>query len=223
MIVLLIIIIIFCSQVFDWKMLQITTTNSFSQFLRYDAFEDEVSSIMDPQITQCTPIDRIYMTRVHKTGSTTLLNVMYRFMYKNDLKTAMLKTEVVRPSFTKPEMFILPPGEEPDLGNLHFWGEHGAYNKTDADRILGVGSFKIASVRHPLSQLRSAFSEWNLGREMKDSNGNKVSTGGDPVSLYLDELSKGNDLLPEKDRWVVTRSCFQNHYFFSNFDGRYLA
>ena len=127
--------------------------------------------MMDPQIPVCNPINRIYMTRVHKTGSTTLLNIMYRFMYKHTLNTAMLNTEVVVPPVTKREMFILPPGAEPDYGHLHFYGEHSVYNRSEADRILGPGSFKIASVRHPLSQLRSMFTEWRLGDQMKDWRG----------------------------------------------------
>ena len=139
---------------------------------------------------RCKPRKTVYMLRVPKTGSTTLLNIMYRYVKRYELKMPHLYLELIasRNYIIREDLMYPTEAPPPPFGSYNFYGEHIAFNQSDVDHVLGPGSFKLAAVRYPLTQFRSIFKEWHLGRKMKLSS-------TDPVREYLTSRLKSQDLV----------------------------
>ena len=137
----------------------------------------------------CQPITAINFVRIPKTGSTTMLNVLYRFMLSHGLDPVLLTTEYIQPprSYLYDSEFIVPKQNHSiQFGNYSLFGEHIIYNKTESRRLLRPGFVNFVSVRQPVPQLRAMFKEWPLAKWL-----HLKQPDTDPAITYLEDLANG--------------------------------
>ena len=133
----------------------------------------------------CKPPPAINFVRIPKAGTSTLLNIMYRYMEARRLDPVLLFTELIYPgSRLADSSFMIPKNASPAYGNYSFFGDHMVFNSTEAHRLLRPGFINLANIRHPLSQLEAIFNEWRAYKRLNISSES-------PVLSYLEGLVKG--------------------------------
>ncbi|XP_065659919.1 galactose-3-O-sulfotransferase 3 isoform X2 [Hydra vulgaris] len=142
----------------------------------------EFSCLKPTKKTQCTSVDNVIFLKTHKTGSTTIANVMYRYSKSNRLKVALPGCDH---RFCFPYKFtenFLYNHKVNDTYNMLF--HHAVFHKQNMIKILDKGNTKIVTIlREPYSQFDSAAQYLNFRINYKLS-------GESPV---LDELFKMSD------------------------------
>ena len=132
--------------------------------------------------SQCTPVENVIFLKTHKTGSSTVANVMYRYAKSNSMKVALPKCEH---RFCFPLKFhqnFLYRHHENDTYNMLF--NHAVFHKQNMLKILDKGRTKIVTIlREPYSQFDSAAQYLNFRMNYR-------LNGTSPV---LDELFKISD------------------------------
>ena len=121
--------------------------------------------------TSCEPKRHIYYLKVHKTGSTTLCNILHRYGWRNRLSFPPFK--IVHPPPNKDLTQYLSRadnGIKYDIMNAHsVWSDDNVYKLMPKDTVF------IATLRHPFSQLKSTFNHYNLAKHFKMKNGSVES------------------------------------------------
>ena len=138
---------------------------------------------------KCKPSTVINFVRIPKTGSSTLLNIFYRYMLSHDLEPVLLTEEFFQPprSYVYNSEFIIPKENQSiHFGNYSLFGEHIVYNKSESRRLLRPGVVNVVSVRHPVDHLRSMFAEWPLATWLR-----LAQPDTDPAVTYLENLKNG--------------------------------
>ncbi|XP_065671178.1 galactose-3-O-sulfotransferase 3 isoform X4 [Hydra vulgaris] len=104
---------------------------------------------------QCTPGENVIFLKTHKTGSTTVANIMYRYSISNRLKVALPRCGH---RFCFPLKFkhnFLYKHTENETYNMLF--HHAVYDKQNMLKIFDKGQTKLVTIlREPYSQFDSA-------------------------------------------------------------------
>ena len=95
----------------------------------------------------------IYFMRTHKTGSTTLYNIMARFAWKNNLRFATYQEEGLfgrtgRSTFEKVHF-------DKQMTKYNMFTEHSHYRHKDFNKIIFHPAFNLSILRNPITWLDS--------------------------------------------------------------------
>ncbi|XP_028321552.1 galactose-3-O-sulfotransferase 2-like [Gouania willdenowi] len=146
--------------------------------------KDKSSNVRVPTMDyNCTPKTHLVFLKTHKTGSSTILNILYRYGEKNNLKFAFPNyrfNQLSYPRLFKAKMVYKYANKS--LPKLDIICNHMRFNKSEVEKIMPADSFYFSILRHPATMLESIFSYYksfsifktskNLGDFFNDSLSN---------------------------------------------------
>ena len=167
--------------------------SSSSEIALYDKrslpLEDAIAaSLIRPSTKKCDPVNKILFLKTHKTGSSTITNILNRYGDSRDLNMILPKSDKVftfywptrfRFSFTA-NLFGMEP---------HILCNHARYNRKAMHLILPKNtSTYITILRHPLRQYESVFNFMNMAYALG------YHEQRDPLATFLKFTPSGQDL-----------------------------
>ena len=175
-------------------------------------------SKMDIAVQQkCNKTTNVAFLKVHKAGSTTVMNIFIRFAMKHNLNLVLPRRTFGHgfnylgygKPLNKSDIIPLPSNE-----SYNILCNHVVYSKESFDSVMPVGSEYIAVVREPLSQFVSASSYYGFTTYLRNQYMMKNSSESEILSRYLIEDYQKADLRPV---YVYNRQSFDfglpAHYF----------
>ncbi|CAL1546724.1 unnamed protein product, partial [Lymnaea stagnalis] len=137
----------------------------------------------------CSPAPNITFVKTHKTGSSTVANILMRYGIVNDLNFALPNKKWNSPFFnyisragevmSKEYVYPLPEGEE---YNILF--NHAIYNRTAFRMIMPDNAVYITILREPFRQFVSAFEYYRIHHDMVKVEP-LLLNASNPISIYL--------------------------------------
>ena len=135
----------------------------------------------------------IYYLKVHKTGSTTFTNMLFRYGLANNLTFAVFEPRHPYPAMDMTKYLLPHPAEKrhslphsvdikDNTGFPHKYdilNSHSIFNESVIGRFMPNDTVFIATVRHPFNQLQSAFYYYNLSYHLSLPNSDN------PVRFFL--------------------------------------
>ena len=112
-----------------------------------------------------TATRNVYYVKVHKTGSSTFVTLLYGFARRHNLMMYPITADAYNRSKNIISQLFVPPKEHKDVV-FNIFGEHTWFNETAATWAMPRNTTYIASIRYPYSQLRSYFNEAKLDKKM---------------------------------------------------------
>lgn len=108
------------------------------------------------------PVTNIYYIKVHKCGSTTLQNIIYRFGVHNNLTFAVFQCQDYMP-FPNPaySMYFV---HDPSRKMFNIMPEHAMFKEDAYQSYMPNDTRVIAVIRHPMLYLESSFGFHGLAR-----------------------------------------------------------
>ncbi|XP_019613684.1 PREDICTED: galactosylceramide sulfotransferase-like [Branchiostoma belcheri] len=132
----------------------------------------------------CEPRTKLAFIKTHKTGGTTLMQILHRLAYLKDLDIIMEKStnhgsiNAFYNHGIKKEDLIPPRGKHYDI-----LAYHTKYNREITQKALGPNATYITLLREPLGQLRSQFNFYWMAKSFKIS-------GPNPLAQFLKDPAK---------------------------------
>ncbi|XP_057617252.1 galactose-3-O-sulfotransferase 2 [Chionomys nivalis] len=107
-----------------------------------------------------TPVTNIMFLKTHKTASSTMLNILYRFSESHNLSVALPKDSMFHLGY--PWLFVaryVEGTEQNGLQNHHFnvMCNHLRFNLPEVQKVMPNDTFYLSILRNPVSQLESSF------------------------------------------------------------------
>lgn len=132
---------------------------------------------------ECRPKKYLFYLKVPKTGSSTMTMLIYLWGLRHNLTMVPI-------TYTPWERKggIIKSCLESQCGSLHsgiynYFADHTIYNETEAGILLHPDSVYIATMRFPLSQIRSQFVESQIRTNQED-----------PLQSFMEDMSVPNHL-----------------------------
>ncbi|XP_029472023.1 galactose-3-O-sulfotransferase 2-like [Rhinatrema bivittatum] len=122
----------------------------------YNIRNQDLHVMTDLNPTPCHPVTNIMFLKTHKTASSTILNILYRFIENHHLTVAL---PVWSNTFNYPKPFKA----EYVLGFPEIWEKydvmcnHLAFNHTEIKQVMSNNTFYFSILRNPVSQLESSY------------------------------------------------------------------
>lgn len=111
------------------------------------------------QIPICWPHKHVAFVKVHKAGSTTILNLMYRFALRRNLTIALPKgTNYINKYGTVHRSLLMPSHTQ----KYDLLCNHVVYNKRAFNVVMYHDTITFAIIRDPFEQFFSAFQFYHL-------------------------------------------------------------
>ena len=132
----------------------------------------------------------IYFLKVHKSGSTTLQNILYRYALSKHFKVATFDMPFGMPYPDTPKAkYLFENVTVPGFRRYEMICDHAVYSEKDVSDYMTPQYDSIAIVREPFSHLQSAFSFFRLDKKFK------LITEKDPLRKFLQNplVYKNND------------------------------
>ena len=124
-------------------------------------------------------VKNIYYVKVHKTGSSTMITVLYGAARRHDLTVFPVSRDPY-PGAMNNSPFKKPKEYQDMVYNI--FAEHAIFKADIADRLMPEDTRYIATMREPLAQLRSSFVEF--GVRLRDSHGRRLKST-ESAELFL--------------------------------------
>lgn len=190
------------------KFFQICTNNTPKVYLGNSVFENSdftelpTTDQHKQQVTedhkQCEAVRNVYYLKVHKTGSTTFSNILNRFGMKENCVFACFNHHHAYPA-TNMVDYLLP--HPLDLQKKTTWDRrtshkfnivsvHTVYNQSAIRLFMPNNTWFVATTRHPLSQMISAFYHYKLPKLLN------MTSFKDPVRQFLTKPALYDKPLP---------------------------
>ncbi|XP_066298256.1 galactose-3-O-sulfotransferase 2-like isoform X2 [Branchiostoma lanceolatum] len=118
------------------------------------------------KLQTCTePVKHFVFIKTHKTGSTTVCVMLYRFGFKNNLNFVLprIPVNVGWPFPLRAEDYI-PPKD--GLKHFDLLVDHTVYHRRIMDNLMPADTAYIAMLRHPLHHIKSVFNWYNIPRQL---------------------------------------------------------
>ncbi|XP_074632626.1 galactose-3-O-sulfotransferase 2-like isoform X3 [Acropora palmata] len=103
----------------------------------------------------CQPIDNVLFLKTHKTGGSSIANILFRFAKSRHLTVALPKKQIF--SFFWPWSFQLSFVDNLGEKRPNLLSSHARYNQTTMQALMPNGTKFITILRHPISRFESAF------------------------------------------------------------------
>ncbi|XP_074154023.1 galactose-3-O-sulfotransferase 2 isoform X2 [Sminthopsis crassicaudata] len=103
------------------------------------------------------PVTNIMFLKTHKTASSTVMNILYRFTEKRNLTVALPAGQLFHLGY--PWLFLTKYVEGfKDLnGTFNIMCNHLRFNPTEVEKVMPNNTFYFSILRNPIAQLESAF------------------------------------------------------------------
>ncbi|XP_002738876.1 galactosylceramide sulfotransferase-like [Saccoglossus kowalevskii] len=142
----------------------------------------EVSNVIDPSPTtsrdiqykstdfptenaSCNPVENIVFLKTHKTGSSTVQNILFRYGEKHNLTFALPKPPRINlmgwPEYFNEKFMIQIPG-----GNYNIFTFHTRFDYEAIKSIMPVNTVYITILRDPVTQYESLFTYHQMQRKL---------------------------------------------------------
>ncbi|XP_058480222.1 galactose-3-O-sulfotransferase 4 isoform X3 [Solea solea] len=109
-----------------------------------------------PSLGSCQPHTHIMFLKTHKTASSTVLNMLYRFGEERNLSFALpVRYQLGYPLPFKATMVKGYQG--PRVVEFHIMAHHMRFNKPEVEKVMPADTFYFSIVRNPISLAESAF------------------------------------------------------------------
>ncbi|XP_077867531.1 galactosylceramide sulfotransferase-like [Saccoglossus kowalevskii] len=150
--------------------------------------------VTDPVTLSCTPRTNIVMLKTHKTGSSTLQNILFRYADKHNLTLVLPKRSHLLGyphKFNSTDIIHVPWHE------YNILTHHTVFNFPEMKKLMPPDTAFITILRHPVTQFESAFGYFAYRLTLNMSSDNKLET-------YL----AGND------KYFFRQHLLHNNYMF---------
>ncbi|NWU97574.1 G3ST2 sulfotransferase, partial [Upupa epops] len=139
----------------------------------------------------CQAKTNFMFLKTHKTASSTILNILFRFAERYNLTVALPADQLVHLGY--PETFQANFVEEFQVGkNYNIMCNHLRFNPSEVQKVMAVGTFYFSILRNPIPLLESSYVYYKDSvpafRISKDVNEYLAS----PLKYYLPSDSKQN-------------------------------
>ncbi|XP_026557221.1 galactose-3-O-sulfotransferase 2 isoform X1 [Pseudonaja textilis] len=147
----------------------------------------------------CQPITDVMFLKTHKTASSTILNILYRFSEKHNLTLALPYGN--HPHLGYPNRFQISYVEEfKTLANkFNIMGNHLRFNWQEVRRIMPNDTFYFSILRHPALLLESSYVYYKtiVPAFKKSKNVNEFLSS--PWSYY--NMTEKNNIYAKNNMW----------------------
>ncbi|XP_067927935.1 galactose-3-O-sulfotransferase 2-like [Watersipora subatra] len=155
-----------------WSMSRLKSAMLVEKFVKKDLILTvrQANSIINPDrlkslqtSTQHNPnaTDTILFLKTHKTGSSTLQNILLRYFLLHNLTIAL---PAYRASFFWPNPFSakLFVKKQPGISRYHGFAHHAIYNKQEMLNVMKPNPSFITILRDPIALFKSAYKYYNM-------------------------------------------------------------
>ncbi|XP_054760629.2 galactosylceramide sulfotransferase-like [Lytechinus pictus] len=111
--------------------------------------------------TRCVPRENIMYLKTHKTGSSTLQNIIYRYGDAHGLTFALPKTGV---HLGTPSLFNRTHPVKSPSGKYNILANHARYNRPEMAEIMYKNAAYVTIIRHPSTQFESMYAYYGFQR-----------------------------------------------------------
>ena len=125
-------------------------------------------------VRSCNRTTNIFYMKTHKTGSSTVTTILWRFLVRHGLKLVPVNRQPY-PETSIERFIVTLPGQKPTFGNYNIYADHVIFNEKSAKHIMPYNTSYFGSVRFPITQLSSAFVEFNLWNYVNHSKTGPVT------------------------------------------------
>ena len=126
----------------------------------------------------CLRRDNVYYLKIHKTGSSTLTTLLFRYVFRHGLKVVPVQWQVYPDSEIERGIVSQSQGKA-NNDSYNIFLEHSVFDENEVYKVLPKDTIKIATIREPLSRLKSSFNEFPLARDLR------IASYEDPVLHFL--------------------------------------
>jgi len=138
---------------------------------------------------KCKPQEFVVFLKTHKTGSSTITNILNRYADNNN-KTVLVPKDVRNYSFDWPNKFRLSSAAHILFERPNFLANHARYSRKSLSCLFPHDStFYISVLRHPVSQWESAFQYMSLAYILD------IADKPDPLSFFLQHPPSNGNIL----------------------------
>ncbi|KAH9495747.1 Galactosylceramide sulfotransferase [Bulinus truncatus] len=146
--------------------------------------------IIHPPVKLCQPVTNIAFLKTHKTGSTTVSNILLRFGLRHNLNFVLPNTNLYTEDFnylSKPGevmnrsfVYPLPEGKEYNI-LMH----HSVYNQTFLRELMPMNTVYISILREPFNQMMSTYEYYKVERHFLAKAPTRFNASN-PISSFLE-------------------------------------
>lgn len=115
--------------------------------------------------THCDQPLNLYYVKIHKTGSTTFQNILYRIGMKRNLSFALFDCDYGLTYPHPPNISYLYRKPQRFKGHYNLLTDHTMFHEEMYKEYMHPDTKIVTLIRHPLDQLASTFSFWNLPKK----------------------------------------------------------
>nr|XP_020450613.1 galactose-3-O-sulfotransferase 2-like isoform X2 [Monopterus albus] len=152
--------------VWIWKALLLCVAIAFTSQLLGVIFSKSVQppagsifstpDAQEPLLGSCQPHTHIMFLKTHKTASSTVLNMLYRFGEERDLRFALpLSYQLGYPLPFNAHRVKGYRG--PRVMEFHIMGNHMKFNKPEVEKVMPADTFYFSIIRDPVTLAESSF------------------------------------------------------------------
>ena len=132
-----------------------------------DSSPQKHSILQNNSYTEPNAVTDVYFIKVHKTGSSTVQNIFFRYAMNNHLRVATFNTPWGMTYPFKAKGKLLFEKYENTSKPFNFLCDHSIFDRKAVGIYLKKGYTTIGILREPLSQLRSTFAFWDLHKTFR--------------------------------------------------------
>ncbi|XP_072166320.1 galactose-3-O-sulfotransferase 2-like [Diadema setosum] len=115
----------------------------------------------------CTsPLKNLVFLKTHKTGSSTIQNIVYRYGDKHNLIFALPAYDVYMGT---PNLFKAKYAKRSPTGKYNMLANHARYNRPEMSKVMYPGAVYITILRHPSLQYESMYTYYGFDHLFKVS------------------------------------------------------
>ncbi|KAK0055736.1 galactosylceramide sulfotransferase [Biomphalaria pfeifferi] len=143
-----------------------------------------------PAVPRCQPIKNVVFIKTHKTGSSTIANIMFRFGLRHNLNFALPNTKLYTIDFN----YMSKPGEVmtldffyplPDNQEYNILAHHSIYNRTFYHQVMPKNTTYISILREPFAQMVSTYEYYRFENKFVSMSPERFNASN-PISSFME-------------------------------------
>ncbi|KAM4536939.1 galactose-3-O-sulfotransferase 4 isoform 1-T1 [Odontesthes bonariensis] len=147
-------LLLFVAIVFAGQLLGVIFNKSSVQPAAHSVFSSR--DAQGPSLGSCQPHTHIMFLKTHKTASSTVLNMLYRFAEEHNLRLALpLGYQLGYPLLFNAHRVKGYRG--PRAIEFHIMGNHMRFNKPEVEKVMPADTFYFSIIRDPVALAESSF------------------------------------------------------------------
>ncbi|KAL9960293.1 hypothetical protein ACROYT_G033737 [Oculina patagonica] len=176
-----------------WKIQRHPTISKEQLQTAANSIKSAISTSHESRVRKCSPTQQVLFLKTHKTGSTTIANIFFRYGDSRDLLFVLSKNTLIGWPRRFQVSFALPfDGPQPN-----FLCSHTRYNRKPLNYLFPKTTSKYVTIlRNPVDQYESVFNYMGLGdiygfgRDPRKSLETFLSTGIEFEDVFKKESTR---------------------------------